>query len=393
MKRILMLALVALHGCGGGEQAGDGMPRGVAADTITIGAHSDLSGPVAIWGTSSINGARMRFDEANAAGGIHGRKIRYVVEDTQYQVPVAVKATNKLLNVDNIFLMVAALGTPTNNAVMPRQFEAGVPNLFPLTAAVSMYEPLHPMKFSYFVSYRDQVRGGIAYMIQQHDIERACLQTLATDYGHEVEIGFEQSVEENGLEVAYLGRHKGTETDFSGTVAGIKNAGCDLLVVGPLIKDAILIYTAARDAGITIPVLVNMVPYTPEVAAAANGKMEGLYAAASFKLIDFDVEKTADTWAGDWYRRYEKSFGEPPLPNSQIGYVMGDLTVMALEAAGRELSVGKVLAALESIDHYEDPFGGPSLSFSPTKHQGGDYLNLYQVKDRKWVVVAEKLPY
>jgi branched-chain amino acid transport system substrate-binding protein len=394
MNKTAFLAALILAGCGGGEDsATSGLPRGVTADGIRIGAHSDLSGVVATWGVSSTNGARMRFEEANAVGGIHGRKIEYIVEDTQYQVPNAVKATNKLLNIDEIFLMVAALGTPLNNAVMPRMFEAGVPNLFPLTGAVSMYEPLHPMKFSYFVSYRDQIRGGVRYLAENNDVRDVCLQAVATDYGQEVEIGFEQAVEEHDLNVAYLGRHKGSETDFSGTATAIKNAGCDLLVLGPFIKDAILIYTAVRDAGFTAPVVGNMVPYVPEVAPAGNGSMDGFYAVASFRMLDFETEKDADTWAGEWYRRYVEIFGEPPAPNSQIGYVMGDLTVRALEAAGPDVTVEKVLAAIESIDYYEDPFGGPSLSFSPTKHQGGDSLNLYQVQDRKWVTVAEGLPY
>ena len=52
-----------------------------------------------------------------------------------------------------------------------------------------------------------------------------------------------------------------------------------------------------------------------------------------------------------------------------------------------------MLAALEGIDHYENPFGGPSISFSATKHMGGDYLNLYQVEGGKWKTVAEALPY
>ena len=72
---------------------------------------------------------------------------------------------------------------------------------------------------------------------------------------------------------------------------------------------------------------------------------------------------------------------------------MGDLVVSALQAAGPDPTVDKVLAALETVDYYEDPFGGPSLSFSPTKHQGGDYLYLYQVRDGKWEIVEKNLPY
>ena len=84
----------------------------------------------------------------NAAGGVHGHSIRYVVEDAGYQVPNAIRAANKLINRDRVLAMVLAVGTPMNNAIMTEQFEQGVPNLFPISGARSMVEPLHPLKFT-----------------------------------------------------------------------------------------------------------------------------------------------------------------------------------------------------------------------------------------------------
>ena len=395
MKKIAALIPLFLLGCGGAEHADTdlNLPRGVSDDTITIGSHNDLSGVLAIWGVPSSNGQRMRFDEANAAGGIHGRKIEFVVEDTQYQLPMAVKATNKLLNVDDIFLMVGAMGTPMNIALMPRMFEADVPSLFPLTGAVQMYEPLHPMKFSYFVSYRDQIRGGMKYMVEKHGISKVCMQAVSNDYGEENVVGFEKAVEELGLEVAYTGRHKSAETDFVGTITAIKNSGCEMLVLGPLVKDTILIYSAARDAGWDAPIISNMVSYVAEVAEAANGVTNGLYAASSFYVPDFEPEVAAGSWLGQWYESYVSRFGEEPAPQSIIGYVSADLVVRALKKAGPDLTLQKVLAALEGIGYYEDPFGGPSLSFSATKHQGGDYLTYYQVQDGRWEIVEKNVSF
>lgn len=394
MRKIPLLAICLIAGCGADQpETASDLPRGVTDDTIVIGSHTDLSGGLAIWGVPLSYGLRMRYDEANAAGGVHGRQIKLVVEDTQYQMPLAVKATNKLLNVDNIFLMVGSMGTPMNIALMPKMFEANVPSLFPLTAAVQMHEPLHPMKYNYFVSYRDQIRGGMAYMVARTGIRKVCLQVVANDYGHENELGFLQAVDELGLDVSYRGSHKATETDFVGTITAIKNSGCEMLVLGPLVKDTILLYSAARDAGWDAPVISNMVSYVPEVASSANGVMNGLYAAASFYVPDFSAEIAAGSWVGEWAQRYIERFGEQPAPQSVIGYVIGDLVVRALDQAGPELTLQKVLAALETINQYEDPFGGPTLTLSPQKHQAGDFLNLYQVVDGKWVIAARNVPY
>src|SRR5580765_4275165 len=160
MMRVRLLTVGVLIGAVAlaGVAAAQKETRGVSKTEIVLGMHTDLSGPAATYGVSSSNAVKMRFDELNEkGGGVNGRKIRLVVEDTQYQVPRAVQAGTKLINRDHIFAMVAGLGTPMNNALFKDQFDAGVPNLFPLSAARSMYEPFHKLKFYGAASYVDQV--------------------------------------------------------------------------------------------------------------------------------------------------------------------------------------------------------------------------------------------
>jgi branched-chain amino acid transport system substrate-binding protein len=90
--------------------------HGVTDTEVLIGTVTDLSGVTAIQGVNNANAIRLLFDEVNAKGGINGRKIRYIVEDSQYQVPRAVQAMNKLLNNDKVFMTLQEGGTPMNNA-------------------------------------------------------------------------------------------------------------------------------------------------------------------------------------------------------------------------------------------------------------------------------------
>ena len=78
--------------------------RGVSDTEIIVGSMADLSGVTAVQGVNNADGMRMAIDEANAKGGVHGRKIRFIVEDMEYIVPKAVQAMNKLVNRDEIFL-------------------------------------------------------------------------------------------------------------------------------------------------------------------------------------------------------------------------------------------------------------------------------------------------
>src|SRR2546428_2317130 len=185
MAAAVVVGALALAGVATGQKE----PGGVSKTAIVRGMHTDLSGPAATYGVSSSNAVKMRFDEANATGGIHGRKIRLVVEDTQYQVPRAVQAGTKLINRDRIFAMVAPLGTPMNNALFKDQFEAGVPNLFPLSAARSMYEPFHRLKFYGAASYVDQIRAGINYFVPKKGKKALRAMYQDTDFAKELPDG------------------------------------------------------------------------------------------------------------------------------------------------------------------------------------------------------------
>ena len=155
----------------------------------------------------------MRFDEANEKG-INGRKIKFIVEDHQYQVPRAVQAANKLINNDKIFVMVGALGTPMNNAVFGEQLGKGVPNLFPFTAARSMAEPFHKLKFAAFSTYYDQVRSSVKHFVEKEGKKKVCSMYQDTDFGHEIRDAVEDQAKALKLEVVAEASYGPTDTDF-----------------------------------------------------------------------------------------------------------------------------------------------------------------------------------
>src|SRR3984957_17803582 len=220
--------------------------RGVTDTEIVIGTVTDLSGVTAVQGVNNSDAIRMAFDQANAKGGIHGRKIKYVVEDNQYQVPRAVQAINKLLNSDNIFLALDDGGTPMNDANMPAQFAKNVPNVFPLTAARSMYEPYNRLKFAQFASYYDQMRAAVKYFASQRGRKAFCVMYQETDFGKDVLAGVVAQTEAMGMKVVATTAHKPTDTDFNAPVEKLKDAGCDAVMMGTIVRDTNIIIQTAR---------------------------------------------------------------------------------------------------------------------------------------------------
>ena len=391
MKRLLTIvtlaALVALAGVAAAQKE----QRGVTKTEIVLGMHTDLSGPAATYGVSSSNAVKMRFDEVNEKGGIQGRKIRLIVEDTQYQVPRAVQAGAKLINRDHIFAMVAGLGTPMNNALFKDQFDAGVPNLFPLSAARSMYEPFHKLKFYGAASYVDQVRAGIQYFVSKKGKKALCAMYQDTDFGKEVLDGVQMQAEKLKLKVVETTTHKPTDQDFTAQVTKLKAAGCDLVVMGTIVRDTIVPYATARKMGWTdVDFLGSAAAYDLFVASAQGGVTEGFYAMG---LTAMPYRDTLSPAAQQWFDRYKERYKADPNIGAVYGHVAADLTVLGLEKAGADLTTDSFVKALESIKGYRDIFNGPEANFGPDKHQGANSSFLAVVKGGGWVRLTDPLSF
>jgi len=391
MKRAMLLVGVVLAA---GALAGVALAqesRGVSKTEIVLGMHTDLSGPAATYGVSSSNAVKMRFDEINDKGGIHGRKIRLIVEDSQYQVPRAVQAGAKLINRDRIFAMVAPLGTPMNNALFKDQFDAGVPNLFPLSAARSMYEPFHKLKFYNAATYVDQVRAGIQYFVSKKGKKALCAMYQDTDFGKEVLDGIQIQADKLKIKIVETTTHKPTDQDFTAQITRLKAAGCDLVVLGTIVRDSIVPYATARKIGWTdVDFLGSAASYDLFVAAAQGGVTEGLYAMG---LTDMPYRDTLSPTAQAWFDRYKERYKNDPNIGAIYGHVAADLTALGLEKAGADLTLNALVKGLESIRGYKDIFNGPEVNFGPDKHQGANSSFLAVVKGGRWVRLTDPLTF
>ena len=380
--------------CGGGgvpETGGGAAVRGVTDTEIVIGSHGDLSGPVALLGSEMVNGARLRFEEVNASGGIHGRQIRFVVEDAQYQVPRAIQATNKLVNRDNIFAMLLGMGTPMNNAVMQTLFDAGVPNIFPISGGRQMVMPFRPMMFTGRGIYYDEIRAGVRYFVEERGAESVCVMYQDTDYGQEVLEAARDQTEAMGMAVTAVTAHRPTATEFTASVLRLRNAGCDTIMMGTINRDTILIFEAARKMGWTDVAFVGQnASYNKAIAAAESGSAEGYYAFVHIAALYKDDEMSPEV--ARWYDSYTDRFGAEPGYPAIEGYRNADVLVDALEIAGRELTAGGLIAALESMTEYQDIFGY-TLTFGPDDHKGVDESVLATVIDGRWVTLEESIRY
>jgi branched-chain amino acid transport system substrate-binding protein len=365
--------------------------RGVSDTEVVIGMMTDLSGVTAVQGSNAANSIRMAFDDLNEKGGIHGRKVRFIVEDMEYLVPKAVQAMNKLVNRDNIFLSFASGGTPQMDAVLPMMLEKGVPSVFPLTCARSMYEPLNKFKYGQFSSYYDQMRACVKYFAETKGKKIIGSMYQDTDFGRDVHAGVVAQVEAMKLKLGATSASRPTDTDFNAQVTRLKDAGCDLVCMGTIVKDTVIILQTAHKMGWDPDFCGQFATYSTAVAEAPGEPAEGFYSMSPGLYAYSDDPRPAVRDVGS---RYKKRFGIEINYLGEAGYAGAMCLIDALQRAGRDLNLDTFQNAMESTKDWRDMFGGPPLTITPTSHHASTQSFLSVVKKGRWTpVVPEPLGY
>ena len=202
--------------------------RGVTKDEILLGSHIDLSGPIAELGRAGVNAARMAEEEINAAGGIHGRKLRIIFEDSGYDPKKAVLVTQKLIDKDGIFAMVMATGNAPSEATYPLLLKAGVPNLFAWAGSPMFTTPFEKISFAFFPTNGGIIAPAVKHFVQKEGKKRFCFIYQDDAYGADVKEGVDMALKADKLAVIEEVGYKRGTTDFSAQVARVQRGNCDL---------------------------------------------------------------------------------------------------------------------------------------------------------------------
>lgn len=364
--------------------------QGVTDTEIVIGSNGDLSGIFAAFNVGAIKAAQVMFDEVNEKGGIHGRKIRFVVEDHGYQVPKAVQNFNKLINSDKVFAMILNLGTPHNIAGFPMMQAKQVANIGPLTAARQMLEGDITYKYAGFSSYYDQMRAGIRYLAKERNAKNVCAMYLPTDFGLEVYEGTKDEAAELGLTFAAETTHKPDEQDFVGTISKLRDAKCDIVATAVGVRQTIVAYGTAKKLGWTDAAFIgSSAGFNTAVAKVPEGVTEGYYASAGWT----DHEARMDNpEVKAWADNYKAKTGEPAGTAAILGYGAATVLIRGLEAAGKDLTAESFQKGVESLEYTDVISGDVPVKYGPNDHQGGDLIFISQIKDGKWVEIGRVDP-
>ncbi|MDP3626794.1 MAG: ABC transporter substrate-binding protein [Hydrogenophaga sp.] len=360
--------------------------QGVSKDEIVIGSIQDLSGPIAGFGKQVRLGMMLRVDEVNEQGGLNGRKLKLLVEDSAYDPRRAVLAAQKLVNQDKIFAMVGHIGTAQNVATFPVLFPKNVINFYPVTAAREMYEPFHKLKYSFAATYFDQMRQAVPKMVKEKNAQKVCAMYQDDEFGLEVLRGAEEGLKSINMPMAEKTSYKRGATDFSSQMQKLASEKCDLVVMGTIIRETIGGIATARRLGFNPTFIGSSAAYTDLIHKLGGPAMNGLYATMTSQHPYLDEASQPIRF---WATKYQTKFNEEPTVFSVYGYNAIDGFLRAASKAGNNLTTDSFIKAMDTMTIPPDIFGTAEATFGPQKRLGNNLSRMSQIQDGRWKVVSD----
>lgn len=372
----LVLAVVGLSGCSGQatqKKIEEPPVQGVSAEEVLIGSSSALSGHASFLGTQYIHGSEAYFNEVNGQGGVHGRRIRLISYDDQYDPPQTVANTQTLINQDHVFALFDYVGTPTSVKIIDMVNESKIPSLGFFTGAEQLRTPLRPYMFHVRDSYYAEAEGAVAYYVDKLGIKNIAVVYQDDAFGLAVLTGVQLALQRRSLEPVATATFKRGSMEVGGALEIIRPASAQAVIMVGTYSPLARFIKIANDA--------DYRPYFYTVSFVGS-LAYGKEIVETQKIDPTQYDKICITQVvpsplsqelpgiKEYLENFKKYFPEdPPNDVALEGYVNAKVLVKALQEAGPHLTREGFMAALEAMKNFDVGIG-KTVSYSSLDHQG-----------------------
>ncbi len=367
-----MLAAAALFAAGAALAE-----TGVTKDTITIGGMGPLTGPMANLVAPAQNAIEAVFEEANAQGGVHGRKVVYLKEDDECLPSKGVGAVKKLIHEVQPFMIVGGGCSNAAIAQKPEILAAKIPWLIVASTADSLTEPPDPYVFSSMSAAWMEVYGALQHLLDQGK-KNIGVVWQGDAWGKARIEPMRQALKSKGLEAAVVEEVAIEPTDLTPTVLKLQQAKADGVVLLLFPKAAVPYLRDAYKFGFQ-PLTTGGSPLAEiDVIAKGVGAPE---AVKNFRAVSPAGYGVDDPQVAKWKAIIEKRFpGDRFNVVHMFGVAAAQFTLEALRKAGPEPTREGVVKVLSTLSMQPDTYAGP-LKCTPEDHQCHRTLGIFALKD------------
>lgn len=331
---------------------------GVSADTILFGQAAALEGPSSALGRGMRQGILAAFEEVNAKGGIHGRKLKLVSRDDGYDPDRSVVQTNKLLDEDKVFALIGAVGTPTAIATVPIASARNVPFIGPLSGAEFLRNPELHNVVNIRASYSAEAEAWIKHLTEDLHFKNIAIFYQDDSFGRDGLAGVKAALAKRGLELSAEGTFERNTRAVGAALRAIKRADPEAVVMvgtyGPCAEFIKLAHMKGYNPTFVAISFVGANALAKELGADGDGVVVS-------QVVPFPWDKSLAVVTD--YRAAEKALDPKLTPDfvSLEGYLCGRLAAAVLELAGSDPTRAGMLRLIGEVGRFE--IGGDVIAF------------------------------
>ncbi|HZJ56945.1 MAG TPA: ABC transporter substrate-binding protein [Clostridia bacterium] len=332
MKRLLHVTLLVLLvtalfvGCNGPAAGND--------NEIKIGVNYELSGGVATYGQSSVDGIELAIKQVNEAGGVDGKKIVLVKYDNKSEPQEATTLANKLIDQDKV---VAILGPATSGSFMS-QIPVAEKSKVPVASGSATADEVTVdgsgvKEYAFRICFNDSYQGtGMAnYALNNLSKQKAVIiMDNSSDYGKGLAKNFEETFTDGGGTIVTKESFVKGDTDFNAILTSVKGEDFDVIFLSGYYEEAGLIIKQARNLGIDVPVLGADGFDSPELLELAGADaLNDIYFSNHYSSLD------KDPLVAEFIEDFKAEYDREPDAFNALGYDLAKFVVDGIERAGK----------------------------------------------------------
>lgn len=368
---VLLGVALVLSGCGKKE-----------LDEIRIGVIAPQTGPVAAYGEGARDGIMLAFDKINAAGGIDGKQIKYIVEDNKGDQAETTNVVNKLISKDKVVAIIGPVISGTSNVAAPICNKEKIPMITPTGTAVEITKA---GEYISRVCFLDSYQGSVMAKFAVENLEAktaAILYDVASDYSIGMKDVFAEVFAENGGKIIETVSYTSGDADFSAQLTKLKAANPDVIYLPAYYNDDSLVLRQAQGLGITATFLGGDGWDAQELIDSAGTAAEGCYFTTHYSSSD------PSPIVQNFLKDYQEKYNRFPIVFAPLGYDAALLLADAIDRAD-SLDSEKIKDAINSTKDFPGVTGTLSLD------ENGDPIKevaIVTVKDGEFELVTKMRP-
>ena len=347
---------------------------GVSGERILFGQSAAFSGPSQELGRGMQRGIEAAFHEVNQRGGVHGRRLELVSIDDAYEPETAIINTLRLIEEEQVFALIGAVGTPTSRSVTPVTAQAGVPYIAPFTGAAFLREPIWRNVINLRASYNQESEEIVARLTGDLGIERIAVMYQDDSFGRDGYLGVRLALERRDMEPVAIGLYPRNTEAVKTALLDLRQGNPEAIIMIGVYKPVATLIAWAKHTGMD-PVFTTV----SFVGSNALAQELGSVSAGVFvtQVVPFPTDDSLPVVAA--YLRALWVYAADAVPGfvSFEGYLAGRLVIAGLDGCGPEVSRTCFLDSLRRTDVID--IDGFELRYGDGDNQGSDAVFLTMI--------------